>query len=454
MTHSLAYLKKAREGLLQRFENTFGPALTIALWGEQTTNYYKTVELVDSFLSQRPNLNDLTLAELNSWQKLIESNILSKPSNPNSSVLGFYRDITGLLEYRKINLPPDSFYFSFNNLDNHILQLTQEQSKYILEHTGIEGRRIINGKPLTIEHLEKNGLSPKFQLKVGKKRVWVSNFFEFRPCIDSDKNKKLSVVVYIQNADGEFCPRIFYLSDSQGIFRYLPSLTHLQHGDKLEILHLSKGYDESTLDGHYELQKQLAKLSDDPNNIVDICESPSIFVGASGSPELSTGENVKSTYRIEVEPKPKIKMFNDTSSLTEINFQKNPDLKPNFERMVTSYNLQTALYGEITVEIYFSKNESLVYFFGTSRDMSWVVSIQENKEINSLGIHNSWINMKKLTVPPFEYMNNLDTEIQSQAVQQIPNTHYVNIYDIYDMHIPLIQEYRAKKGFTTPHSHT
>lgn len=319
---------------------------------------------------------------------------------------------------------------------------SEQEGNVVLADTIIRGTQF-QGAQLTPELLRSEGLLPY-------KKVSLSdsvNAYLSRPY--NIVGQRIAVVAYIQTPGktvagnyypGETVARTFYRSNSQGVWRYLPTYTMKDN----QINHYNKGYGEESVTLPAELQIALSDLSKPGAQILNVKNPDLIFAGTARE------KNNMGTFFSDTQPIP-IRLSGEFYSPDpdgkiapeNVRFS-NPDQAPNFATPITSWKQNTQLYGQVDTEVYLSNDGALRYLFcRDSQGRAWVGGVEAaSGEIKSTGTKDTWVNAGDLTTPPFEYT----AYASGYGNNAKRNGSYVDMFDNYLSKIPVIREYLAVKG--------
>lgn len=347
-----------------------------------------------------------------------------------------------------------------NETNNHpsdlLTKITPEEANKIMDEVLINGDKYL-GSELTTAILKEAGLQPQYKIKQGEQVVWFSSntYYEL------GNRGRLAVVAYVEDK-GKIFARTYYVSNSQGVWRYLPSYTvNMKNG---EAKWFDKGYDETSATLPMESQYALAQLSQINPEPLTLNNSDLLFYGtAKNITDYSTQQTKYSTNKL---PLYEIKKRGDVTYYHEVEQQpkklaglKNTgdpfikieptevDLlsaqKPNFNNKIRQWQTSNQLYGDIYHEVYLSQDESLLYIFcRDKRNRAWIGGIEDNQsELTSTGLKKSWYDVADLTTPAYEYKGQADdynNDIDSKGS-------YVDLYQNYLSKIPIIIEYNQHR---------
>lgn len=303
------------------------------------------------------------------------------------------------------------------------------------------------GKKLTPEFLIEKGLTPKYKMEIEGKTYWTSSKqFEYDGRTVGlayvDDEGKTSVIPYVE-------------SGSQGTFRFYPGYVVKDKGFGEEITWFSKASGEESLQIPIELQKKLFDVRIDKVSLTE--EDIELVLVGSTEKYSTTPEAVRrgsETAGVDFEshdiggiPKSLDSLATKPENLDVTDKNDRPDFsKPlgSWEKFSSTYN------GNVTYEVYKSKNGNLQYLFcRDTRGRAWVGGIERtSSKINNKGLRQQWIEAGALTVPAFEYYQNLK-HAHKEDYANLTNTSgawYVDTFDKYLSKIPMIREYLEVKN--------
>ena len=242
---------------------------------------------------------------------------------------------------------------------------------------------------------------------------------------------RIAVVSYVEK-DGEITAYSYYRSDSQGVWRFLPDYTIKENG---KIKWAGKGYGEESVTLPIELQKTLSTTTKEK---IRLKRNPEfIFAGTA----KRFGREFKGYYN-EVESSPKklngnfYPKYNEKIPPEQMILTDNES--PDFSKLITSWEQETALYGKIVIEVFPSKDGRFKYMFcRNSSGKAWIGGIQDNSEIKSTGLRKTWVSGGDLTTPALEY-EDLAGNFGNDGERIGP---YVDMSENYLSKVPVIREY-------------
>jgi hypothetical protein len=319
---------------------------------------------------------------------------------------------------------------SGNPYDLPVREVSEEERDEIIAKTEVHGDPF-QDKALTPELLKEMGLSPKYKVEGTEGNIWLSSSGYN---LDSGR---IAVVGYVEY-QGKTVARTFYRSNSQGVWRYLPN--YRMAGNEVEWY--GKGYGEESITLPIPLQKVLSEITNDESKLIN---TPNPWLAFAG-----TARNLhsKNTYRSEVNSQPMELTGNfypstpfDKVNPSDISFY-NDQQAPDFSQKVTSWNAKTGLNGNVTVDVFRSKDKSLGYMFCRDAEgRCWIGGVDAEGEIQSTGLHRVWINAGDLSTPSYEYKTAKNDQTGGYGNDRKRTGHYVDMYDNYLSQVPVIQEY-------------
>jgi hypothetical protein len=365
-------------------------------------------------------------------------------------ILRIREDETGSLEG---NIPIGEQIISQQQAN---VEVTSEkiETLEILDSTKAEeilGRTIIEGDPykgkvLTTDILREKGLAPRYKIDMGDSVVWLSS------SAYNLGGDRIAVVAYVEK-DGEIFARSYWLSNSQAVWRLLPSYT-LEND---QINWYGKGWDEESIFLPVPIQKVLSEITKDENSVLNIDEPDFIFAGTTRvgtlAGILSNNEQDKFPFYKEVNMNPRklsgLRYEADSSKkIPPKELILTTEESPNFTNLLGSWTQKTNMYGEISVEVYESNDKTLNYLLCKDiRGRVWIGGIQEIGEMTSTGLQKNWVLGGDLTTPAFEYGGR---QTGGYGNDKISYGSYVDMFENYISKIPVIQEYlRISQGDST-----
>ena len=128
------------------------------------------------------------------------------------------------------------FMYYYQNFSKQKQQISFKQNQQNITLQQVQALRM--------QLIENQGFGPKHTFKACGKQFFASN-----PFYMDNKNKRIGFILYVEN-NGMYTPRVVYMSQSQGVFRNLPTFYSLRHYDK-------SNFGEDSLTYPREIQENL-----------------------------------------------------------------------------------------------------------------------------------------------------------------------------------------------------
>ena len=318
-----------------------------------------------------------------------------------------------------------------NELENFQIETIEDkEAEKILGKVEIHGDDFM-GKFLTPEILKEEGLLPKHKIRIGDSVVWFSS-----SGYELDEGR-VAVVAYVEN-QGKVTARSYYRSNSQGVWRYLPDYQMSEDG---EMEWYGKGHSEESITLPVVMQKALSEIMHEGMPVLKLKKNPDfIFAGTAQKVGRRSGE-----YYREVEVAPKRLeggFYTERGKTPPEQIRLAEEQSPDFSKLLTSWEQKTSVYGQISVEVFPSKDGALKFMFckdATGR--AWIGGIEDDSETQSTGLKKSWIEGGDLATPAFEYKTGRTDQTGGYGNDKMRNGSYVDMYENYLKKIPVIHEY-------------
>jgi len=321
--------------------------------------------------------------------------------------------------------------------------ISDEESAALMRQVEIHGDEFA-GELLTAEKLSAADLGPRFRVRIGELLFWFSS----RPYeITGDR---LAVMAYVQQ-DDRLVARSFYLSNSHGVWKYLPEYLYNETDKKINWY--GKGYDEISITLPAALQIALARLSADsrpsePENAEAVFAGTAKKIGSHSRYDANPP-----TYYAQVEAKPReigSKIEAELPVERTIMFRKkarpesmrvkNAMDEPEFSRLIAAARQQSAIYGTITLEVFLSRNGQYRYLFCRDEEnRAWIGGIENDSPYQPVGLRKNWIKAGDLCTSAYEYKS------QEGGYGNYDKTkgNYVDMFDKYLSRVDIIKRYLA-----------
>ncbi len=366
-------------------------------------NYENTLpRSINSFLDKYPNPMDFQSAKDDFLIAIKNSNPIEKYGAYLIAMKDFCHHIFGKKqEYyelsKKLFVEAEEW-----NLDQDAEKLRDEMLPLAMidGDTWIQGGQEYRLRP---ELLDKAGLGPRFRMEVGGVQMALSRVF----LVDAHE----AAIAYIK-FDDKVKVRGYYRSNSQGMWRYFSDYVG---GSNATIDWYGVGFNEESLTLPLKIQKQLNTIC--KRGIFHITgANTAFFLGGTAHRfnskeeyrQLVAENRMTSDYYKEVNHEPKVN-FGVLS--TEKHPPESIDIEdgntPNFHSQLDKYQMETKMYGMVTVRQFASNNDDLRYTIfeigeGEKR-RAWIGGIEMNAPITSTGLKAEWVSTGDICTPLLEY---------------------------------------------------
>lgn len=256
-------------------------------------------------------------------------------------------------------------------------------------------------------------LMPQYEVKMGDNSIFLSDVYKY-----SDSYK--GVIAYIKMGD-RIVARTFYQSNSQGLWRMLPLKADFfdERTGMVKDIFFDKGHSETSLLAPIEIQDKLGEIQSKGVGIInDTTENINLVFGGLSADYVSATEGGDLTAKLEISPVGEkeglLNIYNPES------FAVDDKKMPNFDNVARLNSQETSLYESvdgntpafIDMVVAPSIDNEYLYLFCSSyisgEKVSWVGNIyKNNQDINSLGTFSEWVDGGFLTMPAYEYDDNL-----------------------------------------------
>lgn len=311
------------------------------------------------------------------------------------------------------------------------------------------------GQVLTRTNLKEHGLYPYYKIDIANtKPIHTSVPF----LIADDRVAFLAYTDY--GSRYGLVARIFYRSNSQGIWRFLPAYRIEENGD----IHYVKwsSTTDSMVNLAFPLQSALTKLARRGKPVVPRGINSDLL-------DLGTVRNSKEPGSRYLEPpvnfyRPDEEQLSGNFHSTrngliaphEMTFEA-PDNEPNFDHRLEVSTRETSLYGPVLVEVFPSFDGKYRYMFcRDAKGRVWIGGVENCDPIWPIGIRETFVNAGDLTTPPWEYYSDDDPAHDFTAVYGNHSKRlgpYADMFDNYLSKIPVIQRYLRERGKINRASH-
>jgi hypothetical protein len=330
----------------------------------------------------------------------------------------------------------------------YVKELSPERSKDILAKTEIRGDEW-NGERLTPEKLEELGLGPRYEVRVGKHKVYFSPAYQLGV-------SRVGVIGYT-DVGGSIVARTYYKSASYGaVWRYMP-----EYDSKIDnktgrhkLTWMGKGYEnKNSVVVAAEMQHGLAEVSN--KEIIEVPDPEFVTVGT------ARALNRDHTYHGEVEARGRFLAGNfypksgEKVSPEKVGFdEKHRQGEPDFSKRLDHWEQKaldpiTNQPTVIEVDLFPSRDGEVNYMFCFDREAkrSFVGMIEpRGEEIGSTGMKPHWIDAGLLVTPAVEHISQAKGFGNFKKKGKDYNQTYVDMYTRFLVHVPLIQKYEKYRS--------
>lgn len=288
---------------------------------------------------------------------------------------------------------------------------------------------------------------PKHKLQMGEVTYYTSKPF----CVARDN---MGVIALVQ-MHGKVFPRIFYRSNSQAIWRVMPSATK-QESEPV-ILRLGKGMAESDTQLPIRLNLALQKIMPEA--------SPESFLMASNLVETAYNYTESYAGQIQLEdfatiPEGEPKIFIKKGMFVPkppnprvIEMPVKEGSQVHFQKCLLTTEFDDPHYGKIIAKIFPSIDQHLQYLFYEASDSKVFlagVELVEDNEINSFGVRTKALNTNGLDSSLLEYYSQIPSNYEPSygAPTYLSNRYHNNWNFVRELSI--IKAYYSEQGREIP----
>lgn len=290
----------------------------------------------------------------------------------------------------------------------------------------ISSIEIHSDRGLGVDFLAAEGLLPCFDHQVdGQTVAYFSRVF--------NGPKRVAIIAYVPSSSRGIVPRTFYLSNSQGVWRYLPQVAWDGW--------LDKGHDERTLHMPAQFQSTLAGISAPGMRRARPRDPKAAFLCTTRS------EGNISSYRAAVEERP-VRLqgnfygkesYDKVPPRTMHFFEPQQGVNFRTARPINGWQQETSQYGPLTIELFPSDDGKFFYSLARDRrDRNFVTGVETaNQPLNAVGVKRTWVDAGCLTTPLHEYYS----QSGEYGVDEPGAGQYVGMHDKYLSQIPFLRSY-------------
>lgn len=307
-----------------------------------------------------------------------------------------------------------------------------------LVRDAVDSIEIHGDMDLSVQELLRTGLGPERSVILDEStEIALSKVYMYRG--------RKAVVGYVTkyNAEGaaQTTARTFYQSGSQGIWRYLPSHNNMAW--------YNKGHGEDSLAVPAEIQAEIADLDNEPTLYPSNAER--IFFGTARSTNYEPGI----TYTVEVERDAyplhaaesgsgREFRYGDITEPENLLFDESDGDAPDYQaEPVLSWVGKTTFESQVRFEVVPSKNGAFKYVFANTPDnRAWLAYVEDNSEVQSVGVREKWIQPGNFSMPIVEYAS----QSGNYGVYKPGlGARYVDMWDNYLSKAPFLQDYLSSR---------
>lgn len=293
-----------------------------------------------------------------------------------------------------------------------------------------------------LEVMKGSNLIPDNKLKVGN-----ATFYCAIPFTHSNKIMTVGLV----KIDEKVYPRLFCLSDSQGLWRVVP------FGDKKDnvISYFGKGLIESDTQLPFELNFALGELQ--PKESLEEKGINPVFVnsGRIFNVVYSENTNYEDHFTILGDENPlQLEVDKRKRTPDTIQLPSNPKCPDYKSKKMETKDLHLPLYGDVKAVLVPSKDENFNYLFYQAKDRRvFLAGVQTTKDdINIFGVHGSALHLEDADAPLLEYKEQIDAghrPLGGASTYEYSGGRYQNNWN-YIKKLPIIIDYYKNQGLSIP----
>lgn len=394
-----------------------------------------TAETIDKFLEKFPRPSDFAAAKNDFLEAVRRSNTEQKFAEYQKEMAELEEAVYG--DRWQLTKAIDEIMAEAEDW-----QLKQDAIKLkaeFLDRAKVEGDLWIQqglAYQLKPEYLEQVGLGPMFSMEMGHVKMAFSKSFMV------DTHEAIVAYVAFDNAV-RVCG--YYRSNSQGMWRYLPDYIN----GNGEIVWYGVGFNEESLTLPLKIQKEL-------NRIAKKCKqelkgvNPGFFLGGTAK-RFDTKEEYQRLVQSRQMPGA---YYKEVSMVPKLDFgvlspRKHPpqsvavqgEAGPDFRQQLTSYEMETRMYGKVTVRQFPSHDDVLRYSVcevGSGENKrAWIGSIEVNAPITSTGLKREWVSTGDICTPLLEYQ----TMAGGFGTDVGRTDGYLSMWENYLRYAPIIKDY-------------
>jgi hypothetical protein len=299
-------------------------------------------------------------------------------------------------------------------------EIGEERAREILAETEFDvapGEQQLTGRALG-----EIGLRPRYETALEGRKMAFSSAYN----VDSRE----AVMAYVWDDESKPVARSFYRSNSQGVWRYLPDYETDENGN---VTRYGKGMTEDSVTLPIELQKTLNQIERDGNKRLHTEVDPEqIMVATARRYGDETGD-----YYDEGVQEAEFEVRADASGpVKEAQW-------PDFAKRIDNYEMDTDIYGRVTVSVYPSKDGELKYAFNRDEmGRSWISQIDINASVTATGVRQEYVDGGMLTTPAMEY----ESQANGYGNAAITKGSYLDMYTNLLSKMEVIQKFEKAQA--------
>ena len=308
------------------------------------------------------------------------------------------------------------------------------------------------------ESLERGDLAPKFVTELDDRKIYLSKPFTL--------NERPSVIGFVEDDNHNYVARPFYRSNSQGLWRLMPNYhKYIENGDE-HIGYYGKGWNnlcEDSLNLPIELQNTLQNICCNTTPLDFDPYREKVFMSTSDphrsfrySSEYEFNEDhenglYRNAYyeKIGLATKTYAGGIWGTIRPEKLIISQDLDIAPNFEDKYMSYQTDLGMYGDVTIDCFYSHDHTRKYVYLRDDDeRGALLNIELDAPLTDLGVRSKWIEGGRYTTPLYEYWEQ-GAKMTVLSENSQPNPHdrtYGETYSNYLKKAPFIKDYLTSQG--------
>lgn len=278
---------------------------------------------------------------------------------------------------------------------------------------------------INLEELQKNQLLPTNQITLGEVDFYCSDVFKL--------NDNYAVIGLVE-INNQVFPRVFYHSNSQGTWRVMPFAVKraynfwdfgMEFDGKKQLIRFGKGHCETDTQLPIAVTCALNRLplADAKVNPFDAGQMVETHVQIDQKPAFLGQVNANHPFMF-LEEDADNHFYNTGMDVPnppnpkEIHLPADVNLHPDFSLKLADFKQTIPHYGEVTVNIFSSKDKNLAYLFYEAQDgRAFFASVEyiRGVGINSYGVREQYASVENMDAPLLEYAVQIPPGCEPQA---------------------------------------